>query len=82
MTRSLVFQPVLFNECREETLNRIFKNADGIGIDLLSTDISRGRNHGIPPYHVFLNKCFGHKVKTFNDLSPFLSQNVSCHILI
>lgn len=76
VARTLVYQPVLFNDCHEETLNRIYKNADGIGIDLLSTDINRGRDHGIPPYYIFLQKCFGHQVKTFNDLSPFLTDDV------
>lgn len=76
VARLFVLQPVLFNGCREETLNRIFKNANGYGLDLLSTDIKRGRDHGNPPYYVMLKKCFGHKVKTFDDLKPFLSDNV------
>lgn len=29
-------------------------NAGGIGLDLLAFDLTRGRDHGLAPYHVYL----------------------------
>jgi peroxidase len=59
-----------------EVLNRMFKNQNKIGIDLLSMDIMRGRDHGIPAYHKFLKMCnvTANNIKVFNDLAPMISK--------
>lgn len=43
-------------------------NANGPGFDLFSIDINRGRDNGLPPYHVLYSKCTGRKVNHWNDL--------------
>lgn len=47
-------------------------NLDGIGMDLLSVDIARGRDHGLQPYHVYLNLAIdgGHPIADWNDYAP------------
>lgn len=54
-----------------EILNRMFKNKFGNGLDLLSIDIVRGRDHGVPAYHKFRKMCqMSTNIKVFNDLAP------------
>lgn len=56
-----------------EVLNKLFKNKKEIGLDLLSIDILRGRDHGLPPYHKFRKMCnLKSNIKVFNDLFPVL----------
>ena len=42
------------------------------GLDLVSTNIMRGRDHGLPPYIYYLEYCFGHKVKSWSDLYRYI----------
>lgn len=79
VTRALFFQFTSFNDCRIENLLRLFKNADGIGLDLFSTDILRGRDHGLQPYYVYIKECHGITVTGFNDFLPLISQDVSIY---
>lgn len=51
----------------------MFKNARGMGTDLLSIDIQRGRDHGIAPYHQYYSRCMKTKVRNWNDLRPSFS---------
>lgn len=52
--------------------NHLFESrlSDGsvIAIDLASTNINRGRDHGIPSYNSFRQKCGLKKANTFQDL--------------
>lgn len=58
-----------------EVLNRMFKNYNKIGLDLLSMDIMRGRDHGIPSYYKYRKFCnvLPQNLKVFNDLAPIIS---------
>lgn len=47
----------------------MFKIATGMGTDLFSIDIHRGRDHGVSPYYKYYTKCTGKRVKHWNDLS-------------
>lgn len=74
--RGMLHQNMSLTGYSNEVLNKMFKNPKNIGLDLLSMDILRGRDHGIPAYHKFRKVC---KVKPFNlkvfsDLFPVISQ--------
>lgn len=77
VARALFYQNTSFNDCRVENLIRLFKNADGIGLDLFSHDILRGRDHGLQPYYVYVLACHGKLILTFDDLLPLIPQDVS-----
>lgn len=64
------------DDCRDQIVNRIFKNAGNIGLDLLSIDIQRGRDHGIAPYHVYVQLCHGITLRSFDDLATLHTQEV------
>jgi peroxidase len=56
-----------------EILNKLFKNKDGIGLDLLSIDILRGRDHGLPSYQKYRKMCnMKTNIKVFDDLYPVI----------
>lgn len=58
--------------------NKIFDNYNPrqLGMDIPSNDILVGRDQGLSPYHLYLEKYFGKKVKTWEDLSGFISKTV------
>lgn len=58
-------------------MNKFFKNQQGDGIDLLSIDIARGRDHGIPAYYKFRKMCrMPQNIRVFNDLYPEVSLKI------
>lgn len=44
------------------------------GLDLVSINILRGRDHGIPGYINYLDYCFGTKVSDWSDLYEYIPQ--------
>lgn len=71
--RGLLGQKMRLVGYANEILNKLFKNKREIGLDLLSIDILRGRDHGIPPYHKFRKMCnLKSNIKVFNDLYPII----------
>lgn len=59
--------------------NVVFKipNLDGYsGFDLMSYDIQRGRDNGLPPYNKMRQICGLKKAIRFDDLSDLISQQV------
>lgn len=65
------FKKANYELLTSQILNKFFKNHQGIGIDLLSIDIVRGRDHGIPAYYKFRKMCrMPQNIKVFNDLYP------------
>jgi len=59
--------------------NVVFKipNLDGYsGFDLMSYDIQRGRDNGLPPYNRMRRICGLKKANKFDDLSDLISLKV------
>lgn len=61
--------------------NYIYKNLNklGVGIDVLSLDIQRGRDHGVPPYYQYMEFCqkdIG-KIRDWDDLLPNILAEVT-----
>lgn len=46
------------------------------GFDLMSYDIQRGRDNGLPPYNKMRRVCGLAKANKFADLSDFISKKV------
>lgn len=54
---------------RNTVLN--YGNSKGIGVDVASLDILRGRDHGIAPYHVYLDKISTGKKNGIQEWSDY-----------
>lgn len=71
--RGLLKQKMKMNGYSSEILNKMFKNKKGLGLDLMSVDIQRGRDHGVPAYTKFRKMCnMKSNIKVFNDLAPYV----------
>lgn len=57
----------------EELRNYFAKNKCGIGIDLFSMDVMRGRDYGVPVYIDFFVKCNQNAIKSWQDLKRYFS---------
>ncbi|CRK86353.1 CLUMA_CG000238, isoform A, partial [Clunio marinus] len=74
--RGVLLQPLNFNQFSDEIINKFAKNEDGIGLDLLSIDIQRGRDHGHPTFLDARRKCgFNSDFKSFDDLIAIFPQS-------
>lgn len=57
----------------EDIKNHLYQSrGEKIGSDLIAFNIQRGRDHGLPAYHVYLDFCFGVKVHGWQDLARFI----------
>lgn len=58
--------------------DRLYKigNRFGIGIDLSSIDIHRGRDHGVPPFYHYVELCQSVKITSWSDLKIVISEEV------
>lgn len=55
--------------------NKIDKNEEGFGVDLLSIDIQRGRDHGTPSFLEIRKRCkLEPKVETFDDFKLIFNE--------
>lgn len=52
--------------------NKINKNEDGFGMDLISIDIQRGRDQGVPSYLDIRRKCNLTVMTTFDDFAQVI----------
>lgn len=75
LLRGLIFDPVNYGGYSLELRNRLMKDARGMGIDLFSIDIQRGRDHGVAPYHAYISACSNTavQIKTWADLDPYFT---------
>lgn len=63
------FDFILQNRLFGKTENNVFT-----AIDLLATNIQRGRDHGLQPYIKYVELCHGIIVKNFTDLNGLVSK--------
>ncbi|KAG1649408.1 Thyroid peroxidase [Nymphon striatum] len=54
-----------------------FMGAESFGIDLASTNIKRGRDHGMPGYNAFREFCGLPRAQTFDELTPIFQNNTA-----
>lgn len=80
--RGILKQNMSLTGYSNEILNKLFKNPNGVGLDLLSIDIMRSRDHGIPAYYRYRKLCnvMPWRLEVFNDLIPHISRK-AIHIL-
>ena len=62
-----------FGSFDNQLQNNLFAilNSKGItesAVDLLATNINRGRDHGLPPYVNYVHNCFNKSIHEFQDL--------------
>ncbi|KAJ6628978.1 Peroxidase [Pseudolycoriella hygida] len=73
--RGAINQPVNVGEYSDEIINRIGKNSDGYGMDLISTDIQRGRDHGIPSFVQIRRECkLTPEINSFDDFNKIFNK--------
>lgn len=73
--RGMQYDPIA-SKCiayTEEVQSFFSKNKCGLGIDLMSLDLMRGRNVGIVPYIKCFEKCAGIRISGWGDLEPYIS---------
>lgn len=71
LARGLLNDGATYGPYSDVIRNPMFKdgNAKGVGTDLLSIDIQRGRDHGIPTFLAHFERCFpGRTLRTWLDL--------------
>ncbi|KAF0303786.1 Chorion peroxidase [Amphibalanus amphitrite] len=53
---------------------KLFNADQDHGLDLISLNVQRGREHGIPTYASVLSACTGQKIREFSDLLSVMKQ--------
>lgn len=76
IARGLLMQPLNADGYDPNLFHGLFsKSADSPGTDLLSIDLTRGRDHGMPPYVTLLRLLKGtRRITKFRHLSPHISE--------
>ena len=67
-----------FGSFDNQLQNNLFFNAQGINqkiVDLLATNINRGRDHGLQSYVNYVKKCSNIIINSFQDLQVLMNQN-------
>lgn len=55
--------------------NKLFK-VNNTGVDLLSVDVFRERDVGVPPYYAYVEYCEGFDVRSWSDLGPYFTPDI------
>ncbi|XP_054159947.1 chorion peroxidase-like [Oppia nitens] len=78
MINGLTGQPIQHgdNFFTSEVTNHLFEPiGQPFGMDLISLNIQRGRDHGLPSYNRFRQVCGLRAIRNFGDLSSVMNQN-------
>ncbi|KAK0393430.1 hypothetical protein QR680_000209 [Steinernema hermaphroditum] len=57
----------------DEFRDKLFKNHGNLGLDLAALILQTGRDHGIPSYTVWRERCGGGKITSFDELKDDLT---------
>ena len=61
----------------EDITNHLFESKSGKGgLDLVSLNIQRGRDHGLPGYNAYREICQIGKARDFDDLTDYMNQGI------
>lgn len=52
-------------------------NSNDLGLDAISLDIERGRDHGLPGYNYYRRYCGLPNARTFDDFLDYIPNEVS-----
>lgn len=61
----------------EELTNKLFSGSAGFGLDLVSLNIQRGRDHGLPGYNAYRRVCGMRPLQSFADLDVVMTEGAS-----
>jgi hypothetical protein len=70
-----IYRYILYRYKTVEVSNHLFEISNGRGNDLISTNINRGRDHGLPPYMEYRKMCKLHTTNRFSGLIDHSPQN-------
>ncbi|KAF2897022.1 hypothetical protein ILUMI_09153 [Ignelater luminosus] len=72
--RSLLQQPMqkVDEFCSSQITQMLFHGSNSFGDDLISVDIQRGREHGLPSYVEYLYTCTNNRPRSFLDLKNII----------
>lgn len=57
----------------DDIKNHLYRaKGEKVGSDLISTNIHRLRDHGLPGYTVYIEFCFGEKIRSWYDLKKYI----------
>lgn len=57
--------------------SKLYSNGNNLGLDAVSLDIERGRDHGLPVYNYYRRHCGLPAAKTFDDFLDSIPIEVS-----
>ncbi|KAG4078179.1 hypothetical protein HA402_002231 [Bradysia odoriphaga] len=77
LVQGQIFDPLFFGGFSNELRNKFSKNPSGMGGDLHSTDIKRGRNHGVPSFVDYILYCTNRltHINSWRDLYPYFTRD-------
>lgn len=61
----------------EELSRKLFAGSAGFGMDLVSLNIQRGRDHGLPGYNAYRRACGMQALQSFADLEQVMTEGAS-----
>ena len=85
MVRGLAEQrgDIFDNIFPEDVINHLFESKRNKGgLDLVSLNIQRGRDHGLPGYNAYREICQIGKARDFDDLTDYMNQGIKVVITI
>ncbi|KAG4073064.1 hypothetical protein HA402_009483 [Bradysia odoriphaga] len=73
--RGALHTPVNVGRYSDEIINRIGKNDQGYGLDIISWDVQRGRDHGIPSFVQIRRACkLTPEINSFDDFNKMFNK--------